>query len=197
MEEDNKLNNDLIKLSTDSLDISNNELLDKILKVDSKEELEELYYRLEINNTKKNAFRVNELNKLLDLVNKQAAERFTKRPGEISNKEVLDYMNAIQNQIDRSEKTVANINQLNTTQINNQINNINISLDNNNEATLNKNSRDRILKVIDLILKENKSQEPVDIDISDSSEDTSPVEPVDINEKDLDLLLDDDFEGDN
>ena len=94
--------NELIRKTAEELTLS-------IAKAESKEELEALYQKFNINNTKKNALRITQLNNLLDQVNEQAVERFNRRPETISNKEILDYMNAIQNQIERSQRTVDGI----------------------------------------------------------------------------------------
>ena len=100
-----------------------NDLTDAIARAQTKEELEELYQKFNLNNTKKNALRITQLNDLLDQVNKQASDRFTRRPDEISNKEILDYMTAIQNQIERSQRTVDGIRDLTAVQFNSTQNN--------------------------------------------------------------------------
>lgn len=127
-------------------------LLNQIVSVNNKEELEQLYQKFNINNTKKNAFRINELNNLLDTINKQAAERFIKNPNEISNKEILEYMNAIQNQLEKSQKVVDGIKDINAVQVNNTQNNtVNINIGD-TEMELSRDSRSKIAQFIDSIL---------------------------------------------
>lgn len=132
-------------------------LLKTITETSDKEELEKLYQKFNINNTKKNAFRVNELNNLLDQINKQATERFVKNPDEISNKELLDYMNAVQNQLEKSQKAVDGIKDINAVQVNNTQNNtVNINIGDTEDISLNRESRDKITQFINSVLNSGK-----------------------------------------
>lgn len=163
-----------------------NDLTDAIARAQTKEELEELYQKFNLNNTKKNALRITQLNDLLDQVNKQASDRFTKRPDEISNKEILDYMTAIQNQIERSQRTVDGIRDLTAVQFNSTQNNtVNIHVGNTEIPHLSKDSRDRITDLVASILKEsnqiNGHQENI-IDLTENKiEDENSINTDDDN----------------
>lgn len=135
------------------------ELSKEIAKVDNKSELDALYDAFKINDTKKNVFRINKLNSLLDKITEEAAARFEQRPGEFSNKEVIDYMNAVSNQIDKSKSTLSQIKDVNLTQVNNTVN---VNIDN-KETSLSRESRERVIDFIKDILK--NSQE----DLKDST----------------------------
>lgn len=135
------------------------ELSKEIAKVDNKSELDTLYDAFKINDTKKNVFRINKLNNLLDKITEEATARFEQRPGEFSNKEVIDYMNAVSNQIDRSKNTLSQIKDVNLTQVNNTVN---VNIDN-KETSLSRESRERVIDFIKDILK--NSQE----DLKDST----------------------------
>lgn len=152
------------KVPLDIVDSTSDELIDRISKTNDKEELQSLYQQFNINNTKKNAIRVAELNQLLDKVNKEATERLTKRPEQISNKEMLDYMNAIGNQIERSQKIVDGIKDITAVQINNTHNTVNINMGDDTTTRLTKESRDKIANVISFILEENKKKTVIDAD---------------------------------
>lgn len=179
-----KENNPLITIDTESGD-----LINKISKAKNKDELEYLYQQFNINNTKKNAIRISQLNQLLDKVNNEAAERLTKRPEQISNKEMLDYMNAIGNQIERSQKLVDGIKDITAVQVNNNTQNtVNINLSQSGDLKLNKESRNKITDIISMILQENNNQQEV-IDVSNEKEDN-------ISNQDK-TISDDEFEGDN
>ena len=128
------------------------ELSKQIAKAESKNELDSLYDVFKINDAKKNVFRINKLNNLLDKVTDEAIARFENRPGEMSNKEVIDYMNAVQNQIDKSKSIVDETKNINLTQVNNTVN-VNI---NNEQPTLTRESRERIVDFIKEILDNNK-----------------------------------------
>ena len=152
------------KVPLDIVDSTSDELIDRISKTNDKEELQSLYQQFNINNTKKNAIRVAELNQLLDTVNKEATERLTKRPEQISNKEMLDYMTAIGNQIERSQKIVDGIKDITAVQINNTHNTVNINMGDDTTTRLTKESRDKIANVISFILEENKKKTIIDAD---------------------------------
>lgn len=178
--------------STEMISQKADELVESIAKAETKEELEDLYQRFNILNTKKNALRVNELNNLLDMVNKQAVERFKRRPDEIANKEILDYMTAIQNQIERSQKTVDSIKDVTAIQVNNTQNNtVNIQVGDSSITYLSKESRDKITNLISSILEENQNN--IVLDMTEESEnntlETDEVKPV------IDIE-NEDFEGD-
>lgn len=176
--------NELIRKTAEELTLS-------IAKAESKEELEALYQKFNINNTKKNALRITQLNNLLDQVNEQAVERFNRRPETISNKEILDYMNAIQNQIERSQRTVDGIKDMTAIQVNNTQNNtVNIHVKDTDIPYLSKDSRDRITDLVASILQESNTVKNEDIiDITKTIEDIeNPTENVSVE--------DDDFTGD-
>lgn len=176
--------NELIRKTADDLTLA-------IAKAESKEELEALYQKFNINNTKKNALRINQLNNLLDQVNQQAVERFNRRPETVSNKEILDYMNAIQNQIERSQRTVDGIKDITAIQVNNTQNNtVNIHVKDTDIPYLSKDSRDRITDLVASILQEsNKVKNEDIIDITENIKDIEdPTENVSVE--------DDEFTGD-
>lgn len=176
--------NELIRKTADDLTLA-------IAKAESKEELEALYQKFNINNTKKNALRINQLNNLLDQVNQQAVERFNRRPETVSNKEILDYMNAIQNQIERSQRTVDGIKDITAIQVNNTQNNtVNIHVKDTDIPYLSKDSRDRITDLVASILQEsNKVKNEDIIDITETIETIeNPTENVSVE--------DDEFTGD-
>lgn len=162
------------------------QLMQQIENAKTKEELEPLYQQFNINNTKKSAIRLSQLNNLLDKVNQQAIERFTKRPDEISNKEVIDYMNAVQNQIERSQKIVDGVKDINVVQINSTQNNtINVNMGGDNSLQLDDESRNRITNIIADILKSDNKSEVIDVTPEKSDDDKCIINTDD-----------DDFNGD-
>ena len=145
------------------------ELSKQISKAENKEELDILYNAFRVNDTKKNIFRINKLNNLLDKVTEEATNRFENRSGEMSNKEVIDYMNAISNQIDKSKSIVDNIKEINSVNINNTLN-VNIQNENNK---LNRESREKVINFIRNILEDKPN---------DKNEDENIIETI-ISEK--------------
>jgi hypothetical protein len=198
--QDSEKVSDLKAVSETDIDNKSRELTYEIASSESSEEIEELSKKLNINNTKKNAFRVVKLNDLLDKINQEAINRFEKRPGEISNKEILDYMNAIQNQIDRSQKTVDSIRDIKAVQLNTTQNNttVNIHMPGDEVANLDKNSRDKILSIIADILGE--TNKDIVLDIAETNvRDVQKTIDIENKKTDEDSQIDvddDSFEGD-
>lgn len=156
--------------TTDKIQQRANELCEAVQNEDDEKKLENLYHEFNVNNTRKNVVRINELNKLLDEVNSQAYKRFKNNPAEMSNKDVLDYMNAVQSQIERSEKTVNGIKEINATQINNSTTNVQINVGGEETKMPTQASRDRITDVINDILKSLSTPDNKDVIEADVTE---------------------------
>lgn len=97
-----------------------------------------------LNQAKRNAIRVMKLNSLLDKVSDQMIERFDKKPGEFSNKELLDYMSVVQSTIDRANKSIELVDQTPAIIINQQNNQVNID----NSPVLDRESRMRVVEAV-------------------------------------------------
>lgn len=170
MSENNEKNQLIIyqeeKILENQVDDKAKEISKEIAKAENKSELDSLYDMFKINDTKKNIFRINKLNNLLDKVTDEAMTRFENRPGEMSNKEVIDYMNAIQNQIERSKNTVDSIKEINAVQVNNTVN-VNI---NNEVSTLSRESREKIIDAIKNILTSTSNDTIIDVKSEDVQE---------------------------
>lgn len=173
--------------SVDSIQQKNIKLQKAIQTTDNKDELEALYQEFNINNTKREVFRVSQMQDLLDKINEQATERFIKRPDEISNKEMIDYMNAVQNQLTRSQKVIDGVKDINAVQVNNnQTNTVNLNINGVKTSELNKESRKKITDTIKEIL--NYTNSPV-IDVIPQETETEPIDNT-VNKDD------DEFSGD-
>lgn len=162
-------------LNKDSLDIIN-----KIIAEQDLEKSKDLTYLFNINQNKKTLVRVNKLSDLLDTMTQQALIRFTTKPDEISNKELMDGLKIVQDLIERGQRQAAGIeSQAPLIQINQQTNSVNIGETGNNQ--LNRDSRERVKNaVLDLLKGLNQNQDQViEADFIDSTvqeEDTSDEE---------------------
>jgi hypothetical protein len=159
-----------VEIDTLALEESSINLVQSIVDADNVDELKNLTKLFEINQAKKNALRVIKLNNLLDKVNDQAIERFEKRPYEISNKELLDYMKVVGDEIQRSQESIAKIDESPTIQINQQNNSINVNV---GENKIDRDSKERVIDAVTQLLKAVRSpikEEPVVIDITDKGE---------------------------
>ena len=113
-----------------------------------------------LNQAKRNAIRVMKLNSLLDKVSDQMIERFDKKPGEFSNKELLDYMSVVQSTIDRANKSIELVDQTPAIVINQQNNQVNID----NSPVLDRESRMRVVEAVKGIMSTlNLKNEPEQI----------------------------------
>lgn len=116
------------------------------------------------------ASRINKLNTLLDKSIDLAVDRVEKCPDELSNKEVIDIMTATRTQLDKSTSKLDMINETPMIQVNQQ--NVNINVD--NENTLNRESREKVLDFIQQFMKQAQSQtieEVIDVEVNDTKED--------------------------
>ena len=102
-------NLDLIKVDTTKLNEESLALINQIIEENNIEKAKDLTYLFNINQNKKTMVRVNKLNELLDVITDQAVDRFTKKPDEISNKELLDSLKTVQDLMGHSDITITQI----------------------------------------------------------------------------------------
>lgn len=125
-----------------------------IVAAPNKEELEKQFQLFNMNQVKKNALRIIKLNDLLTKVEDQALERFEKRPDQVSNKELLDYMNAVSNQIEKaqnfSKETLST--EVGGIKIKQEKTEVNINV----APVLDRNEKDRVVDVISVLLNQMK-----------------------------------------
>lgn len=169
---------------TEALNKESLGLINKIIAESDLEKSKDLTYLFNINQNKKTLIRVNKLSDLLDTMTQQALIRFTTKPDEISNKELMDGLKIIQDLIERGQRQTAGVNDVSQPliQINQQTNSVNIGGDG-NETQLSRDSRERVKNaVLDLlngITKQNSSTniETTDfIDISKQNDDIIEAE---------------------
>ena len=141
------------ELDTLPLEKETAEVLHDIVSSQSVAELKSYTDMFSLNMAKKNAIRIAKLQNLLDKVNDQAIDRFDKHPDEFSNKEIIDYMKAVQDQINSSQKTIEDIGTKPMIQVNNQKNEVNINVD----GGLSKESQSRVLDAINALLSQVKT----------------------------------------
>lgn len=137
-------------------------LIEKIIDSQSKEELQNHLDLFNLAQSKNNVLRVIKLNDLLQKVEDQAIERFNKRPDQISNRELLEYLQVVSTQIEKSQKTVnETINEKPLIQITNNKNELNIQTG----PTLNAESREKVIDAFSMIIKQLESLEDKKLNI--------------------------------
>ena len=159
-EEDKELDEAIDKsMALLPLDEQEQEIVNQIIKAPTQKDLQTQFDLFNINQSKKNALRIIKLNSLLDKVEDQAIERFEKRPDQVSNKELLEYMNVVAGQIDRSQKFIDTLKDKPMIKVNNQKNEVNINIG----TELNRDSKERVMDAIQILLKQlNKTPEDND-----------------------------------
>lgn len=141
----------------DSLNKESMELINKIISEADLEKAKDLTYLFNINQNKKTLARVNKLSDLMDTMTQQALVRFTTKPDEISNKELMDGLKIIQDLIERGQRQAAGVDMAPAPliQINQQTNSLNVDgsgIDATN--TLGRESRERVKNAVLDLLKE-------------------------------------------
>lgn len=157
VEEENKELDKLIALNNQLIPLDNTEkeIVNKIIEADNKDELKHQFDLFNMNQSKKNALRVIKLNGLLGKIEDQAIERFEKRPDQISNKELLDYMQVVSTQIEKSQNYISNIQDKPMITVNNQKNELNVSIG----PELDRDSKSNVINAVTNLLNQlrNKS----------------------------------------
>ena len=127
------------------------EVVNGIVNAKDLDELKSFTDKFSLNMAKKNAVRVAKLQNLLDAVNDNAIDRFTNHPDEFSNKEVLDYMRVVQEQITASTKEIQSIGETPMLTINNQKNEVTVNV---NSDSLTRESKTKVLDAVNALLKQ-------------------------------------------
>lgn len=179
------------------LDEQEEKIVSNIIKAPSQKELQTQFDLFNINQSKKNALRIIKLNSLLDKVEDQAIERFEKRPDQVSNKELLDYMQVVATQIDRSQKFIDTLKDKPMIKVTDKSQNVNINIG----TELNRDSKERVMDAIQVLLKQlNKPEEKDIIEADFSNNDEKNVynieteEDQDISDSAESLLYEDEGE---
>ena len=154
------------------LDEQESKIVEKIIRAPTQKELQTQFDLFNINQSKKNALRIIKLNNLMEKVEDQAIERFEKRPDQVSNKEILDYLQVISTQIDRSQKIVDSLKDKPMIKVTDKSKNVNINIG----PDLDRDSKERVMDAIQGLLKQLSSNEEnnevIDADFSTNEEKT-------------------------
>lgn len=167
------IDNSLAVLPLD-LDAEESKIVHDIIEAPTQQELQAQFDLFNMAQNKKNALRIIKLNKLLDKVEDQAIERFEKRPDQVSNRELLDYMQVVSGQIDRSQKQIDSLKDKPMISIKHETTEVNLNM----TPELDRDSKNRVLNAIANLLQQ--AQKPVIeednvIDLSENIEDSSKI----------------------
>lgn len=122
------------------------EILNQIITSTDSTKTKDLTCLFNENQNKKTMLRINKMSDLLDVITDQAMTRFTARPDEISNKELLDSMKVVSELIDKGQKQVNSV-ETPLIQINQQNNEVNVG-DSSIRGGLSRDSRERVKNTV-------------------------------------------------
>ena len=90
------------------IDLKQNEkeIIANIVNAQTKDELQKQFDLFNLTQSKKNAVRITKITDLMSDVEDEIYRRFHKRPDQISNKDLLEFLQVLSNQVDRSQKNV-------------------------------------------------------------------------------------------
>lgn len=160
--------------SKETLDKEALQIIDKVIIEQDPAKTKDLTYLFNANQNKKAMIRVNKLGELLDTMADQALTRFTKKPDEISNQELLQGMKVVQDIIDKGQKQISGVSEVPLIQINQQNNELNIG---DGQTALSKESRDKVKNAVMSLLANIETKEATPADFKDNYE--AKVEEVD------------------
>lgn len=126
---------------------SSQEIADKIATSNEMSEVKDLTQLFNLNQAKRNVYRLLKLNGLLDKIDDAIVERINKNPNLFNNADLINYLNAVQNSIEKSTKLVGGVETAPLIQINNTENNVNIATE-----QLTSEERQRILAALSSIM---------------------------------------------
>lgn len=148
------------KLAPVVLDTKEKEIAHSIVVAEDKEELQKQFDLFNLNQAKKNALRIIKLESLMGKVEDQLIDRVEKRPDLMSTKDILEIMNTVSGQVDRSQKTIDSLKDrpMITAVQKNDIT-VNVGTD-----ALDRDSKERVIDAITKLLKQ--AQQPQIIDVA-------------------------------
>lgn len=162
MDDSNKENHLQLKEDT-------KKIVDEIVKEQDLDKIKDLTHLFNVACAKKNVLRAFKLNDLMDTVSDKIVERFEKRPDEFSNSDLVSYLQATQNALDRTVKAVNAIDETPTI-LNQQNNQVNINMGD-SETPLDRESRDRVVDAIESFLNRVNSQQNNNIQNKNNDDD--------------------------
>lgn len=127
-------------------------LLSKIISETNPDKAKDLTHLFNLNQNKKTLARVDKLSELMDAITDQALARFTQRPDEISNQELLQSLKTVSDLIDKGQKTTTESEAQPFIQINQQNNEVNVNAETTPTSGLGRDSRERVKNAVMALL---------------------------------------------
>ncbi len=156
-----------------SLEDRTKSILQELIDETSVEKVKDLTKLFNLNQVKKNAVRVVEVDNLIDNVLGKAEERLEKVPDEFSNKDYLDYLQVLHNIKEKDLKSINAIDETPLVQINQQTNEFSFTVGN---SKISKDTQEKILDVVQKVMQLSKNTSTFPVIDSPQTVDLSSVE---------------------
>lgn len=164
-----------LALNTDALNQESATIINKLIAEQDVQKTKDLTYLFNINQNKKTMVRQNKLNELQDILVDEAIDRFSSRPAEISNQELMTGLKTVQDMIEKSQKAVNGVTESTPIiTINQQNNEINVAGEDSDKKKLTKESRDRVKQAMAAIMASlgqptPKLEQPIEAEVIDEN----------------------------
>ena len=139
----------------DELEEKTAKIADEIIAEEDIGKIKDLTTLFNMNMSKKNVARLMKLNNLLDSVSDEMQERLNKRSDEFSNSDLISYMTVVQESIEKSNKSLNQVDECPVININNTTNELNIGLGDG----LDRQSKEKVLSAVQAYLSRIKSED--------------------------------------
>ena len=137
------------------------------------EKVKDLTKLFNLNQVKKNAVRVVEVDKLIDNVLEKAEDRIENVPDEFSNKDYLDYLQVLHNIKEKDLKSINAIDETPLVQINQQTNEFTFTVGN---SKISKDTQEKILDVVQKVMQFSKDTSTFPVIESPQTVDLNSIE---------------------
>lgn len=140
-------------------------LINSIIEETDAEKLKDLTHLFNVYQTKRQALRMGALNDVQDALASQMLERLTRYPDNFSNGDIASWMKIVQGVIDSSRTSMEQIDSIPTITYQ-QNNNLNVTIG----SELSRESRERALEAVKMLLQGDSSEEDSNVIDVDESE---------------------------
>lgn len=139
---------EILTKTTADLKTSTEDVVSQLVQSSEADEIKRLTQLFNVNQMKKDAIRTVKLNDMLDKLDTKILDRIENSADDMSNRDLIDYVNTVQQSISKSAQNVANINQTPLIQFNQQNNVVNVG-----QGQFTRESRGKIIDIVQQLLQ--------------------------------------------
>ena len=139
---------EILTKTTADLKTNTEDVVSQLVQSNEADEIKRLTQLFNVNQMKKDAIRTVKLNDMLDKLDTKILDRIENSADDMSNRDLIDYVNTVQQSISKSAQNVANINQTPLIQFNQQNNVVNVG-----QGQFTRESRGKIIDIVQQLLQ--------------------------------------------